>query len=146
MLYFVFVLMVRRPPRSTRTDTLFPYTTLFRSTVNDAPRYEVLDTSPAAPELARLSTLLGQAQKPVAVLGGPRWNEQAVAPFAEFAQAHDLPVAVQFRRQMMFTTTPPTFICNVGLGGHPALLSYLKASDLILLFGRCLPADMTNVV
>src|SRR3546814_18109265 len=33
MMYFnfVFFLMMRRPPRSTRTDTLFPYTTLFRS-------------------------------------------------------------------------------------------------------------------
>src|SRR3546814_12788173 len=31
-LLFVFFLMIRRPPRSTRTDTLFPYTTLFRST------------------------------------------------------------------------------------------------------------------
>src|SRR3546814_12587190 len=30
-----FFLMIRRPPRSTRTDTLFPYTTLFRSL--DAP-------------------------------------------------------------------------------------------------------------
>src|SRR3546814_5175698 len=29
----VFFLLVRRPPRSTRTDTLFPYTTLFRSGV-----------------------------------------------------------------------------------------------------------------
>src|SRR3546814_8107090 len=28
-----FFLMIRRPPRSTRTDTLFPYTTLFRSHV-----------------------------------------------------------------------------------------------------------------
>src|SRR3546814_5482958 len=27
----LFFLMIRRPPRSTRTDTLFPYTTLFRS-------------------------------------------------------------------------------------------------------------------
>src|SRR3546814_8817181 len=27
----LFVLMIRRPPRSTRTDTLFPYTTRFRS-------------------------------------------------------------------------------------------------------------------
>src|SRR3546814_14167966 len=27
--------MIRRPPRSTRTDTLFPYTTLFRSPGND---------------------------------------------------------------------------------------------------------------
>src|SRR3546814_13516173 len=28
---YFFFLMIRRPPRSTRTDTLFPYTTLFRS-------------------------------------------------------------------------------------------------------------------
>src|SRR3546814_9695695 len=27
--------MIRRPPRSTRTDTLFPYTTLFRSTITN---------------------------------------------------------------------------------------------------------------
>src|SRR3546814_4795675 len=31
MIYSFFFLMIRRPPRSTRTDTLFPYTTLFRS-------------------------------------------------------------------------------------------------------------------
>src|SRR3546814_5202652 len=34
--YPVFFLLIRRPPRSTRTDTLFPYTTLFRS---GAPLY-----------------------------------------------------------------------------------------------------------
>src|SRR3546814_16299958 len=31
MYVVIFFLMIRRPPRSTRTDTLFPYTTLFRS-------------------------------------------------------------------------------------------------------------------
>src|SRR3546814_14414124 len=31
LFYAFFFLMIRRPPRSTRTDTLFPYTTLFRS-------------------------------------------------------------------------------------------------------------------
>src|SRR3546814_20174825 len=31
IMYGFFFLMIRRPPRSTRTDTLFPYTTLFRS-------------------------------------------------------------------------------------------------------------------
>src|SRR3546814_4942551 len=30
--------MIRRPPRSTRTDTLFPYTTLFRSEAKRSPR------------------------------------------------------------------------------------------------------------
>src|SRR3546814_11845190 len=31
IIFSFFFLMIRRPPRSTRTDTLFPYTTLFRS-------------------------------------------------------------------------------------------------------------------
>src|SRR3546814_6239986 len=35
---FLFCLMIRRPPRSTRTDTLFPYTTLFRSRKLDPGR------------------------------------------------------------------------------------------------------------
>src|SRR3546814_15058894 len=34
-------LMIRRPPRSTRTDTLFPYTTLFRSQEQRNPLAEV---------------------------------------------------------------------------------------------------------
>src|SRR3546814_9464172 len=33
----IFFLMIRRPPRSTRTDTLFPYTTLFRSCTRRRP-------------------------------------------------------------------------------------------------------------
>src|SRR3546814_17395290 len=40
--------MIRRPPRSTRTDTLFPYTTLFRSALADLPLGEIL---PAAAEV-----------------------------------------------------------------------------------------------
>src|SRR3546814_11921799 len=35
--------MIRGPPRSTRTDTLFPYTTLFRSWFAKAPRHPTCD-------------------------------------------------------------------------------------------------------
>src|SRR3546814_14705545 len=35
--YFFFFLMIRLPPRSTRTDTLFPYTTLCRSALDARP-------------------------------------------------------------------------------------------------------------
>src|SRR3546814_11351213 len=51
-----FFLMIRRPPRSTRTDTLFPYTTLFRSIASAA-----MDTGVAA-----LLDLLGDAAPPTA--------------------------------------------------------------------------------
>src|SRR3546814_19972681 len=47
LLYF-FLLRIRRPPRSTRTDTLFPYTTLFRSlaeqrALRSAQHFDALD-------------------------------------------------------------------------------------------------------
>src|SRR3546814_9523942 len=44
-----FFLMIRRPPRSTRTDTLFPYTTLFRSLDGYTPRASPISASLATP-------------------------------------------------------------------------------------------------
>src|SRR3546814_5624063 len=49
--------MIRRPPRSTRTDTLFPYTTLFRSSVHAHARPSLYETFPA-PEAHRLLSRL----------------------------------------------------------------------------------------
>src|SRR3546814_1420557 len=48
MMYtYFFFLMIRRPPRSTRTDTLFPYTTLFRSAVAALAKEPVVTLSDA---------------------------------------------------------------------------------------------------
>src|SRR3546814_692730 len=60
--------MIRRPPRSTRTDTLFPYTTLFRSIINlditlekngfiadSSKTYLIGDVSSAAKRLVRVA-------------------------------------------------------------------------------------------
>src|SRR3546814_20898732 len=52
--YCFFFLMIRRPPRSTRTDTLFPYTTLFRSKRGHLRRKEAshLEPSQGSPNFA----------------------------------------------------------------------------------------------
>src|SRR3546814_9023409 len=56
----LFFVMIRRPPRSTRTDTLFPYTTLFRSHAVPAQR-----PAPRAPCLqARGRTAVAQHPDP----------------------------------------------------------------------------------
>src|SRR3546814_8796286 len=66
---FVF-LMIRRPPRSTRTDTLFPYTTLFRSPVGrrgaKAPRQD-RERPPDAPHQGNADP---QSQRPQLGSGG----------------------------------------------------------------------------
>src|SRR3546814_8998292 len=55
-----FFLIIRRPPRSTRTDTLFPYTTLFRSSffIASTPclRTRSRSTLPSTPESAPTSS------------------------------------------------------------------------------------------
>src|SRR3546814_15939261 len=50
VLYF-FLLMIRRPPRSTRTDTLFPYTTLFRSLCDHGAAATVWSEKAERPDL-----------------------------------------------------------------------------------------------
>src|SRR3546814_12166583 len=54
--FVVFFLMIRRPPRSTRTDTLFPYTTLVRSALATA-RKVAADTGLTARETQHLDAL-----------------------------------------------------------------------------------------
>src|SRR3546814_4939056 len=69
--YLFCFLMIRRPPRSTRADTLFPYPTLFRSTAHDpnartppdpeaiAPPAEVADAAPASATVVVSSPVAG---------------------------------------------------------------------------------------
>src|SRR3546814_4597848 len=61
--------MIRRPPRSTRTDTLFPYTTLFRSPHSTA-------LSSALQTAARLSSM-AQPSGGTCAGGAPSWMCQA---------------------------------------------------------------------
>src|SRR3546814_16801547 len=58
-----FFLMIRRPPRSTRTDTLFPYTTLFRSLIaEDQHNVDLTETRRRAGEGTLTEVLNAQAQ------------------------------------------------------------------------------------
>src|SRR3546814_17461348 len=55
--------MIRRPPRSTRTDTLFPYTTLFRSSDRPAGQYGKEIVGLRLAELQARKLLLGLRQQ-----------------------------------------------------------------------------------
>src|SRR3546814_10695615 len=60
--------MCRRPPRSTRTDTLFPYTTLFRSDFDFA--FDIAGKQIVAP--SRIADALGSAELAQAFNGATR--------------------------------------------------------------------------
>lgn len=103
--------------------------------VSDAPHFEVVEAAPTRAQLDTLSQLLSKARKPIAILGGSRWSQDATDEFAAFATKIQLPVAVQFRRQMLFPTTHDCFVGDVGLGSNPAMMEYIRDADLVLLIG-----------
>lgn len=105
------------------------------ATVPDAPHYETIDSAPSLGQMADLAKRLSQAKAPVAILGGARWNATAVKQFVEFAERFKLPVAVSFRRQMLFPANSPCFIGDVGIGLNPELLKRVQDADLVLLVG-----------
>src|SRR3546814_16743553 len=89
VLCFFFFLMIRRPPRSTRTDTLFPYTTLFRSTM-----------SVRVPIREALLALLLTTMLPVAFADQYR-SEQRIVETPQQANKPEDP------QQLLRTTTDP---------------------------------------
>ena len=103
--------------------------------VSDTPHYQVPEPAPAAEQMDSIAQALASAKRPVAILGGARWDAESVARFEAFAEGWNLPVAVQFRRQMLFSTDHPCFIGDIGLGGNPRLIQFVKDSDLILMIG-----------
>src|SRR3546814_3052001 len=69
MIVIIFFLMIRRPPRSTRTDTLFPYTTLFRS--------GILPPAAPGPAFARRKRAIGVIPLERYVIDGMMTSAQA---------------------------------------------------------------------
>jgi acetolactate synthase-1/2/3 large subunit len=103
--------------------------------VADAQPYQVTETHPSLLQTIDLQKRLWAAKSPVAILGGSRWDAQAIARFQRFAERFDLPVAVSFRRQMLFPADHPNFAGDLGIGPNPKLLKRIQDSDLVILVG-----------
>ncbi|WP_029030332.1 thiamine pyrophosphate-binding protein [Salinarimonas rosea] len=103
--------------------------------VADAPPHVVVETHPGLSQMAELQKLLWAAKRPIALLGGARWNEAAVQRFVRFAERFALPVACTFRRQMLFPHDHPCYAGDLGLGVNPQLLARIREADLVLAVG-----------
>jgi acetolactate synthase-1/2/3 large subunit len=107
--------------------------------VEPAPRatssYRTVEASPGRAQLQDFAERLAKAKRPMLILGGSRWSEQACDQVAQFVTAWQLPVACSFRRQMLFAGAHACYAGDVGLGINPKLLARLKDADLIVLLG-----------
>jgi acetolactate synthase-1/2/3 large subunit len=106
-----------------------------RIAVADAPPFEPVETWPGPPDLARLETLLAQAERPLLILGGGRCSPAACAAIARFAERFALPVATSYRRLPLFDPLHPCYAGDLGIGPNPKLVARVKDSDIVVLLG-----------
>ncbi len=97
--------------------------------------YTPVETRPGEAELDALEGLLAKAKRPFVILGGTRWDANAVARMRTIAEAWSLPVGCSFRRQMLFDHLHPNYAGDVGIGINPKLATAIKQADLVLLIG-----------
>ncbi len=105
------------------------------SDVRDLPPARATPAIPASADIAAVGDLLAVAGQPLLLLGGTCWTAEGHRAAKAFAEAHDLPVAVGFRRQGLFSHDHPNFVGNLGFGGNPAPNDYASGADLVIALG-----------
>jgi acetolactate synthase-1/2/3 large subunit len=101
----------------------------------DAPPAIPVETSPGAPEMERLAAMIAGAQRPIFVLNGSRWDDDARAAVHRFAERFDMPVMTGYRRAPLFDALDPHYAGDLGLAPNPKLVARVKASDLVVVVG-----------
>lgn len=106
-----------------------------RAEAKPGPRVTVAAPAPSAADVSRFGAMLAAAERPVLLLGGSRWDAAAVEAARRFAEKHDLPAAVTFRRQGLFDHDHPNYAGDLGIGPNPKLKARVAGSDLLILLG-----------
>jgi acetolactate synthase-1/2/3 large subunit len=106
-----------------------------RAAVPDGTAYTPAEMSPGSADMRRLREMLAAAKRPVALIGGSRWSDDACAAMMRFAERFALPVATTFRRAHLFDALHPCYAGDLGIGPNPKLLARVRNADLVLLIG-----------
>jgi acetolactate synthase-1/2/3 large subunit len=111
--------------------------------VPDAQCHQPVQAGPSDLQIATFRRALGQAARPLVLLGGSGWTQAACDNLRRFAEANLLPVACAFRRQDLFDNRHPNYIGDVGIGINPRLAQRVKDADLLIVLGARL-GEMTT--
>lgn len=101
----------------------------------EAKPYMPVESHPGPSQIKAFGDLIAKAKRPIVILGGTRWSQEAVSGIEDFAARFELPVGCSFRRQMLFDHLHPSYAGDVGIGINPKLADDIKASDLVILLG-----------
>lgn len=113
---------------------------------SDAPLVPARDVSEGAVSAAqadRFVELLGQARRPLVLVGGDRWSPEVAARFTAWCERWSLPVASDFRSHDIVDHASSSYVGWFGFGGDPALAERQDRADLLVFVG-CGAADVMS--
>ncbi|MBC9033655.1 thiamine pyrophosphate-binding protein [Sphingomonas sp. JC676] len=110
----------------------------------DRPRIERVWQADNSEQADAALTLLRNAKRPVAIVGGAGWDKATTGAFDCFASNWGIPVAGAFRRQDAIPNWSKAWAGNLGYGPNPKLVARIKAADVILAIGARLGEATTD--
>jgi acetolactate synthase-1/2/3 large subunit len=99
------------------------------------PRAVPAQAWPAPGALRDLRSMLIEAERPLAIVGGSGWSAESARALQRFAEAWQLPVGCGFRFQDCFDNRHSLYAGDVGIGINPKLAARVREADLILAIG-----------
>ncbi|WP_025771328.1 thiamine pyrophosphate-binding protein [Thioalkalivibrio sp. HK1] len=105
------------------------------ATVHDTKAYRPISPGVASDDLHPLRSLLAEAQRPMAIVGGGGWNAKASEDLAQFAEGNRIPVAASFRCQDRLDNRHPCYVGDLGTAADPDLARRVREADLLLVIG-----------
>lgn len=111
--------------------------------VCDPPWVDAIAAAPDRRAVGNAEERLRTARRPLVIVGGSRWDDEARQGLARFADESQLPVACAFRRQDLFDNRHPGYAGDVGIGINPKLAARVRDADALLVIGERL-GEMTT--
>ena len=111
--------------------------------IADAKPFRRIKASPAAGDMEQMRDLLAASERPLVILGGGDWSQEACSDIRSFVEANNLPTACSFRRQDLLDNHHPNYCGDVGIAINPLLAKRINEADLILAIGPRL-GEMTT--
>jgi acetolactate synthase-1/2/3 large subunit len=112
--------------------------------VADAPYVDAIGATANAVDVRNVAALLREAKRPLAIVGGSRWDAKARADLAALADRTGLPIACAFRCQDLFDHRHPAYAGDVGIGINPKLAARVRDADVLLVVGERLGEITTS--
>lgn len=101
-------------------------------------------SAPPADFIAAVKARLATAERPLLVLGGSGWTQEASDAVSAWCERIGLPVSLSFRRKDILRNDHPCYVGDLGLGCNPKLMARAKGADLIIAVGARLGENPTQ--